>query len=341
MKFDIIPNVTFGVSSINLRRKMKNLKRKICSALCCLLVLSNANKVECADCNHFDFKSVCRFSEEVPSFFSYAFRDYVFGLPMTLFSVFLAGCCSLGCYKRCSECAGKQNECENCKRKKCFGYSLSFCKRCNECVGKRKECENCERKKLLGLAISGVLGPISFLNFCNVFYPEIQENECEKKVEQGKTSLFQKLCQTVRCCLGVLSDRLTEMGLFGGSVVCLFKEFVNGSALICNCVPGGDIGAKDSEFVKEVNEFKPSIDFGEKFCLCTEILRICNKFYPEDSEKSSDLNACNMFYPEDEESSKSDDKSGKEQKETRSGGVGNNLKLKDKEKSTSKDESSS
>ena len=238
---------------------MKNLKRKICSALCCLLVLSNANKVDCADCNHFDFKSVCRFSEKVPSFFSYAFRDYVFGLPMTLFSVFFAGCCSLGCYKRCSECAGKQNE-----------------------------CENCERKKLLGLAISGVLGPISFLNFCNVFYPEIQENECEKKVEQGKTSLFQKLCQTVRCCLGVLSDRLTEMGLFGGSVVCLFKEFVNGSALICNCVPGSNIGAKDSEFVKEVNESKASIDFGDKFCLCTEILRICNKFYPEDSEKSSE-----------------------------------------------------
>ena len=51
------------------------------------------------------------------------------------------------------------------------------------------------------------------------------------------------------------------------------------------------------------------------------------------------LNICNGFYPEDEESSKSDDRSGKERKETKKGRIGNSLK--DKEKSTSKDESSS
>ncbi len=51
------------------------------------------------------------------------------------------------------------------------------------------------------------------------------------------------------------------------------------------------------------------------------------------------LNTCNCLYPEDEESSKSNNRSGKEQKETKKDRIENSLK--DKEKSTSKDESSS
>lgn len=52
------------------------------------------------------------------------------------------------------------------------------------------------------------------------------------------------------------------------------------------------------------------------------------------------FSACNdMFYSEDEESSKSNGRDGKEQKETKKDRIENSLKY--KEKSTSKDESSS
>lgn len=43
---------------------MKDLKRKICSALCCLSVLSGANKVE-----SFGFRDVCHLAQKVLDWF--------------------------------------------------------------------------------------------------------------------------------------------------------------------------------------------------------------------------------------------------------------------------------
>ena len=143
MKFDIIPNVTIGVSSINLRRKMKNLKRKICSALCCLSVLSGANKVE-----SFSFKDACRLARKVPDFVLYVdravsravnylwlyvdefvFRHIVFGEPM----VVVGGICT-------------------------FDFILE--------PGARVPTN----------FIFAAMGWISFLNTCNGFYPEDEES---------------------------------------------------------------------------------------------------------------------------------------------------------------------
>ena len=55
---------------------MKGFKRKICSALCCLSVLSSANKVE-----SFSFKDACRLAQKVPDWFGKqsVLPNYVFG----------------------------------------------------------------------------------------------------------------------------------------------------------------------------------------------------------------------------------------------------------------------
>lgn len=51
---------------------MKGFKRKICSALCWLSVLSSANKVE-----SFSFRDICHYGAKVPNFFGYVIERFV------------------------------------------------------------------------------------------------------------------------------------------------------------------------------------------------------------------------------------------------------------------------
>lgn len=70
---------------------MKGIKRKICSALCCLSVLSGVNKVE-----SFSFKDACRLARKVPDFMSYVDNFFVhhifFGWPSAIIN---GGICTL------------------------------------------------------------------------------------------------------------------------------------------------------------------------------------------------------------------------------------------------------
>lgn len=63
--------------------KMKGLKRKICSALCCLSVLSGVNKVE-----SFSFKDACRLARKVPDVMSwidsFIWHHILFGWPSAI-----------------------------------------------------------------------------------------------------------------------------------------------------------------------------------------------------------------------------------------------------------------
>lgn len=62
---------------------MKGIKRKICSALCCLSVLSGVNKVE-----SFSFKDACRLARKVPDVVSrignFVCHHILFGWPSAI-----------------------------------------------------------------------------------------------------------------------------------------------------------------------------------------------------------------------------------------------------------------
>lgn len=118
---------------------MKGIKRKICSALCCLSVLSGVNKVE-----SFSFKDACRLARKVPDVISrienFVSYHIVFGWPMAVLSGMVG---SLG---------------------------LIF---------------SPENRTVTNFGVTA-LGWIAFLNACNSFYPEEDEQSSKSDDKIGK-----------------------------------------------------------------------------------------------------------------------------------------------------------